>query len=208
MGNKILLRSFDNSLENGWGNAIKTSFEQIGLLNVYLGINQGKKSPNCIIFCREKDIFQQSALSNIQNISKLKTYALLKNNINQEKYLTIIKNVSHRIALTKLRLSNHILMIEKGRHQSQHLFDRTCPFCPNKIENEQHFILKCPTYSHLRERLLDDIRNTTNSPLPEDDYSLFVLLLGVPEVSADIAKFIKNSMELRTFLLFNARNRW
>ena len=153
-------------LKSATGDAIKTSFEQIGLLNTFLNVNTERRAPNCLIFGREKDIFQQSAFANIQNMSKLKTYVLLKNNMNIEKYLITIKNVSQRTALTKLRLSNHFLMIEKGRHQSLNLFDRTCPFCPRMVENEQHFVLKCPTYSHLREKLLDDLKKTQNVSPP------------------------------------------
>ena len=33
-----------------------------------------------------------------------------------EKYLILVKNTKRRIALSRLRLSNHNLMIEKGRH--------------------------------------------------------------------------------------------
>ena len=47
----------------------------------------------------------------------MRTYGLIKSEIGEEPYLRIVKNVKDRISMTKLRLSNHKLMIEKGRHQ-------------------------------------------------------------------------------------------
>ena len=69
----------------------------------------------------------------------------------------MVENISDRMAFTKFRLSNHSLMIEKGRHQNMNLFDRTCPFCPGEIENEFHFLIKCPVYEKLRQKLLNDV---------------------------------------------------
>ena len=112
MGNEILLKSYTSSREIGWGKAMKTSFEHIGLLDVFLNVSQERKAPHYLIFLREKDIFQQSALANIQSMSKLENYTKLKNNITIEKYLIIVKNVFQRTALTKFRLSNHALMRE------------------------------------------------------------------------------------------------
>ena len=35
---------------------------------------------------------------------------------------------------------------------------RVCPFCPNSIEDELHFILQCPTYSILHDKMLTSLR--------------------------------------------------
>ena len=51
---------------------------------------------------------------------------------------------------SKLRISNHKLMIEFGRYnQTTNLKDnRHCPFCgSNLIGDEVHFLFHCPTYS-------------------------------------------------------------
>ena len=55
--------------------------------------------------------------------------------------------VEKRTAVTKIRLSNHDLMIEKGRHQRLHLSQRNCPFCfGNLLENESYLLLRCSTF--------------------------------------------------------------
>ena len=59
-----------------------------------------------------------------------------------EEYLNSTENIKDRTALTKIRLSSHGLMIEKGRHQDLDENERLCPFCDNVVENEQHFILE------------------------------------------------------------------
>ena len=61
------------------------------------------------------DIFHQNAFAQIgKETSKLRTYSQLKVSIGLEKYLLTHKNTDDRIQLTKIRLLNHPLMIEKG----------------------------------------------------------------------------------------------
>jgi len=50
-----------------------------------------------------------------------------------EKYLDIVKDKSMKQAITKLRVSDHKLIIEVGRHKNIPLEDRLCPFC--KLES-------------------------------------------------------------------------
>ena len=39
------------------------------------------------------------------------------------------RRIATRIAVSRLRLSNHELMIEKGRHLKLDVNQRICPFC-------------------------------------------------------------------------------
>ena len=63
-------------------------------------------------------------------------------------------NYEHRRAIIKLRCSDHALEIEKGRHKGiKDKSKRICPFCPcPTMEDEEHFILYCNSYNHLREK--------------------------------------------------------
>ena len=127
--NSLVKLSYRWVLQNsaGWGQSIKEYLSQIGLMNVFL--NQGNKYPAYIdTFNREKYIFYQTTFYEIQiNSSKLKTYAKLKTNIGMEFYLSSIGNINDRISMTKFRLSNHNLMIEKGRHNNTERNNRFCP---------------------------------------------------------------------------------
>ena len=59
-----------------------------------------------------------------------------------------------RTAITKIRLSNHEVMIENGRHQGLQLNQRLCPVCRNVVEKEQDFIWSCETLKVHRIKLL------------------------------------------------------
>ena len=74
-----------------------------------------------------------------------------------------ISNFKYRQALTKLRVSLHDLMIEKGRHSRVFLnvCDRLCPLC-NVIENEIHFLVSCSLYSNERRSLFHEINIDTD----------------------------------------------
>ena len=54
--------------------------------------------------------------------------------------------------MTKLKLSNHKLMIEVGRHKNIDKENRLCPTC-SAIETEINFLAECPLYSDLRSSL-------------------------------------------------------
>ena len=63
-------------------------------------------------FVRLKDIFHQETFASINNdSSKLRTYSQLKINIGIENYLLSNLAIAERTSITKLRLSNHVLMI-------------------------------------------------------------------------------------------------
>ena len=125
-------------------------------------------------------------------MSKLHTYSILKHNILPEEYLLLVKNVSDRIALTRIRLSNHNLMIEKGRHKNiSRISDCTCPFCPGQVD-----------YTNLRQKLLDQVKAITiGFYYPPDEQFLFS-----PVITHLTARYIKLAMDLRAFLLENPRN--
>ena len=95
--------------------------------------------------------FHQDAFTTINSEeSKLRTFGKLKTTIGISPYLTQVKYLDSRKALSKVRLSNHDLMIEKGRHLKIDKTQRFCPFCPRSTETELHFLLHCKTYSHAR----------------------------------------------------------
>jgi len=47
-------------------------------------------------------------------------------------------------------------MIEKRRHDNLLLKDRQCVYCETSIEDEFHFVIKCPLYTEIRQKFIDD----------------------------------------------------
>ena len=156
-------------------------------------------------FIRMKDMFHQEAFSNIQHeASKLRTYGILKTEIGLEQYLTEITSIKDRTNLTKLRLSNHSLMIEKGRHLG--ITDpnlRFCPFCPGQVEDERHFLLDCKSFSKLRNDLFHKTGNTVISFPYANKSQKFDILMRNTYLSPLTAQYITKALEMREDLLEN-----
>ena len=151
-------------------------------------------------------------LNNPQGISgkggnKLRYYRLLKQPLhNMEKYLTVIKDPMLRQAMTRLRISNHTLLIESGRHTHPPTppEERLCTLCNLKdVEDEPHFLIACPRFSHLRHNMLATA-NATNSCfryLSSKDTSTYILTSTNENLIWHSAKYIYNAMKLRSALL-------
>jgi hypothetical protein len=203
-GNEPLLDSFKDSLNLNlpWTIQIKSNLENIGLSNFYMR-NYSSKGPYVFkkLFQRLCDIFHQETFEKIRgNRSKLRTYAIFKKEIGFEKYLSDVKNVSMRTKVTKFRLSNHKLMIESGRHKGiKNPDERFCPFCPEVVENEFHFLFNCPIYHIPRERFINPITNIIYNfqALPGEQK----LQLVMSCMDQDLCSFISNSMDIRDFLI-------
>ena len=93
--------------------------------------------------------------------SKGSTYFILKKTITYEPYLSLIRYRKHRVSYTKLRLSDHPLMIEAGRHFKFKIQqeERICPLCKNGVEDEIHSIMKCTQFEELRAKVLQLVEN-------------------------------------------------
>ena len=90
-------------------------------------------------------------------------------------------------------------MIEKGRHKGLDKTIRFCPFCLDKIEDEIHFLIKCPLYNNLRAPFLNSMfaEYINVEDIPEKD--LFVYLMSLSSV--EVANFVHKAFELRNFLI-------
>ena len=97
----------------------------------------------------------------LSNGNKLRTYASFKNTFSIENDLLVTDCKQKRISFTKLRISAHNLMIEKGRHKRPkklELKDRTCFYCKNsEIEDEIHFMMQCKLYKEKRISMFHSI---------------------------------------------------
>ena len=154
------------------------------------------------------DIFHQEAFANLaKTSSKLRTYGKIKTDIGIEKYLYHITNVETRIAVSRLRLSNHELMIEKGRHLKLDVSQRICPFCEGGcLEDEYHFLLQCKTYTSLR----NDLYLTAHTFSPYFEYysmeRQLKILLSDEQIVCFTGKFVHKALALRRFLISKHKN--
>ena len=197
--NQYTLKSYEFSISKKltWVSNIEHKLSEIGFRGLFLCKDE---TTHLKAFERIVVIFHQEALSSIQsNDRKLRTYALLKETAGFENYLTEIKSIKKRTALTKLRLSNHMLMIEKGRHEGKDRSKRFCPFCPDDIENEMHFLLKCKAYKCIRQEFLDSAEKYVPPILERSDTQNFISLIN--KAPGPTSNFVYKASEMREYLL-------
>ena len=77
---------------------------------------------------------------------------------------------SHGSVVAKLMCGSTNIEIERGRHKKIPRENRFCIFCQNmELEDELHFILKCPFYDDLRNPIfqLTNLQNTNFTDLTD-----------------------------------------
>ena len=124
------------------------------------------------ILQRLLDIEQQTWISEIHNDErkdphqkkKLRTFRKFKLTHDYENYLTNVRNINHRVAITKLRLRNHKLAIETGRYVKpyQPPDQRICPLCKSGLEDEEHFLMNCIAHRDPRRELVNTLKKETS----------------------------------------------
>ena len=152
-------------------------------------------------------MFHQNAFSTINDEnSKLRTFGMIKSSIGLEKYLKKVKNLKHRISLSRLRLSSHRLMIETGRHKKIAASERFCSFCRTQIEDEIHFVIKCQIYDALRKPLVEACTALNQNFDHYTDREKFIFILTTENLQSILAKFVFLAEEHRSILLQNLKS--
>ena len=94
--------------------------------------------------------------------NKLRTYRKFKNIFKLEPYL-INCNKQQRQIMTKFRVSAHNLNIERGRYIGLKVEERLCKLCYAGIEDEEHFLINCPTLHNTRKHYFDLIKRNCHN---------------------------------------------
>ena len=124
-----------------------------------------------------------------EDIPRLTTYKTINDDFTLPKHLGLPYHL--RKVISRTRCSNPPLEIENGRHKNPIIprQERFCKLCYDQVvEDEDHFILRCTTYSHLRDHYQiyqDNVPDVLNM---EDQQRL--------------AKFLLSAYELRDRLFF------
>jgi hypothetical protein len=145
----------DSNNEYDWLKYVKTSLDNLGLN--YLWLTQSVSNTNWLkttIKQRISDQFYQNWHSSVSNSPKSLFYRIVKHNLNLENYLVLLpKRLS--IPITKLRLGNHQLPIEKGRWENRSREERKCTHCyQNELGDEYHYLFICPFFADTRKKYI------------------------------------------------------
>jgi hypothetical protein len=125
-----------------------------------------------------RECFNSLWKSELQSFTKADTFRLFKDSVKFERYLDDIKIRKHRVSFAKFRVSDHCLMIEKGRHIRPVLSreSRFCPHCPLTVETEEHFLTECPPYN--RTTFFTEISAKAPQFANLDSHSKFIFLMS------------------------------
>ena len=154
--NELMKIQESNENVQNWTSLLKDLLFKNGFGNVWIEQNVSDPKSFLIAFeTRIKDIFVQNNNTLIQDVSEHRLFRHIDHPHILASYLSFISEDYVRIALSRLRLGSHNLMIERGRWEKpKRLFrNRLCEVC-NEIEDEYHVIFKCSRYSDIRGKYI------------------------------------------------------
>ena len=116
--------------------------------------------------------------SKSRNSIKLRTYIKFKFDHSLEEYLFHIPDTRWIKALLRLRMSSHMLEIQRGRHVKPHkipLEQRICQRCT--VDDKIHFLITCSYFATQRTSLLAEskLHNTEFDSTPNSTQNLYTL---------------------------------
>ena len=148
-----ILRSCLEDRENindTWINQIQTELNNLGLGYIFNESSIDKVTQK-ILEQRFFDLHKQEMFSAICRSSRGEYYQYIADNFGLQYYLSKAISEIHRKSITRFRLSSHNLNIESGRYKNELRSKRICTLCNLRdVEDEFHFILKCPKYQEIR----------------------------------------------------------
>ena len=161
--------------------------EDVGDLNLFM-----KAFKQRLIDCCKQDW-----CAVIMESGKTRHYRYIMPVLKVANYINFNIPLKYRIALSKLRCSVHKLNVETGRHSDIAYEQRLCILCNmREIEDELHFVMKCPVYDQIRRDWLPNI--DFDIATADTFYSLFN---SSEQQVLSLAKYVYNAFIMRENLL-------
>ena len=140
-----------------WCTKIRDLLNMTGFGNVWLDqYVQDEREFVYIFRQRVTDMYLQEWSANISLTSKNRIFPNIKTRFCFEPYLDM-NNSCLRVAVSRIRLSSHMFLIERGRWGKKRIDIemRKCTVC-NVLEDEFHVLIECPKYKNQRRNCLPD----------------------------------------------------
>ena len=161
---KAYWEHFNNqTMKSSWLSFIKNILSELGFSHVWN--NQGTFNSASLVKCIKSKLKERFVLywnkrmASIDGTDKLRTYKLIKQAFELEQYLEIIPDRKQRKSITALRISAHMLQIERGRYIRNKKEERLCTTC-NVIDDEIHFLCECSKHKSLRTEMYSNLNMT------------------------------------------------
>ena len=167
--------SISRRYSNTWNNNIKSIFNTCELVNLYNSGNSDRLSTKFIVDTVRNQLqenFKNRWSVDVNNMSKLRTFKLVKSAFQTEPYIKMCLSRKQRSVIARMRCGTFPLEVEKGRYRNVPANQRICKMCnSNAIEDETHFLLFCERYSDVRANLFRELSShhdvviNVNSPV-------------------------------------------
>ena len=140
-----------------WAGSIKDCLESYGFQDVWTnGRVENEKAFLSAFKQRMTERFKQEWFTKISESERFSTYFSFKSVHQLETYLNAITIKKFRDTLIRLRLGINNLGVNK-RFLCDSFVNKNCPFCPDILEDESHFLFCCPAYDDVRRKYLSHI---------------------------------------------------
>ena len=191
-----------------WNKDIKEILQEADMSDLFYGLEvEHKNKMMKKVKEATAELERNEILDNINGMPKLRTYAKIKLDTNKEPYLDIM-NRKRRSLIAQTRCGTLPINIEIGRHKNLKINERTCPRCPEKTEDEEHFLTECPLYEKEHKTLFTDLHNKTNIETEQTEKTeLLYLLLNINIMVNKTAHFIEEALEKRRIYIKDSNKR-
>ena len=151
----------NSSIKSGrnWAESVKLCLCRLGFYYAWLnsGVGDDKRFLS-LLKQRLKDCCLQEWSAKNVSSDRYVWYSSFKQQCGLEEYLNLIDIKKFRDVLIRFRFGINDLNNNK-RYIG--VIDTNCPWCKER-ENEQHFLMRCPVYKHLRKRYLPHYLSKTS----------------------------------------------
>ncbi len=204
MGNDRLTKhmfEYDHRLcSNNWCSEIKDIFVKLGMVQIF---NQKLTCDLTTITNKLYTLMKREWLEEIQSKPKLRTYMLFKEEFGIENYVKFHMSKRNRSLLAQFRLGILPLNIEIGRYSNMPVNERLCKLCnTNNVENEYHFLLTCPVYKEIRQKLFNNISRRNEEFSQLDTMQQFVKINT--EYHKFLALYLNEAWQKRQSVLYTS----
>ncbi|XP_076106386.1 uncharacterized protein LOC143075036 isoform X1 [Mytilus galloprovincialis] len=193
----------EKNRKNSWALEIKTILGKCDLLNHYnMSSLLGMSNKNFLGLVKHRltTIAAENWKAECAGMPKLRTYVKIKSDYCQEPTLLKTLSTNKRAVLSKLRSGTFPIEIEKGRYRQIPVERRICKLCTKQaIEDEIHFVIKCPAYDQERQTMFNIANQKLTIDLQElSDEEQFKTLLTSPESICAVANYLTVSLDVRS----------
>jgi hypothetical protein len=186
--------NMQNFNENSWEGNIFEIFNKLQMINNFYN---GDEIDVKMVENKLYDICNSEWQDILASKTKLRTYCLIKNQLETENYLLLNVPKYKRSIFTQLRIGTLPLEIEVGRYYRKSIENRICKLCSLDIEDEIHFLCICPKLKDIRVNFFKTLSVNLNV-LPLDN---FFLIMTHNECKS-VINFVYQLWKKRSSLLF------